>query len=142
MRGGEPDPQQVEAIIQFARGLPMVVTTAVQLWIKYPDRVGDLKAISPEVMADLVDRLVEGVPQELLPMLEAAAIMRWFDQSILRAVTGQADVRQIYNELRHFPFARSRVEGFALHDAVREIIDANLRVQDSERHCETARMRG
>ena len=25
MRGGEPDPKQVEAIIRFARGLPMVV---------------------------------------------------------------------------------------------------------------------
>jgi len=42
----------------------------------------------------------------------------------------------MYNELRHFPFVRTRVEGLALHDAVREIIDENLRLQDSERHCE------
>ncbi|MCX6028986.1 MAG: hypothetical protein NT169_06755 [Chloroflexi bacterium] len=136
MRGGEPDPQQVEAIINFARGLPIAVTSMVQLWVKYPERFSDLKAISPEVMPDLVDRLLEGVPQALIPALEAAATMRWFDQPILRAVTGLADVRDVYNELRRFAFVRTRAEGLALHDAVREIMDANLRLQDSERHCE------
>jgi hypothetical protein len=136
MRGGEPDPQQVEAIINFARGLPIVVTSVVQLWVKYPERFGDLKAISPEVMLDLVDRLLEGVPQALIPALEAAAAVRWFDLPVLRAVTGLADVRDVYNELRRFPFVRTRAEGLALHDAVREIMDENLRLQDSERHCE------
>jgi hypothetical protein len=63
MRGGEPNPAQVEAIIRFARGLPIVVTSVVRLWVKYPDRVGDLKAVTPEVMADLVDLLIEGVPK-------------------------------------------------------------------------------
>lgn len=136
MRGGEPDPQQVEAIIRFARGLPIVVTSVVQLWVKYPEQMGDLQAISAEVMADLVDRLVDGVPQEMLPALEAAAAVRWFDQPILRAVMGLTDVRELYNELRRFPFARPRAEGLALHDAVREIIDANLRAQDADRHFE------
>jgi len=136
MRGGEPNAAQVEAIIRFARGLPIAVTSVVRLWVKYPDRVGDLKAVKPEVMADLVDLLMEGVPKELIPTLEAAAIVRWFDQPILRAVMKQDDVRDVYNELRRFPFARVRVEGLALHDAVREIVDENLRVQDSERHRE------
>ena len=62
--------------------------------------------------------------------------MRWFDQPILRAVTKQEDMRDVYNELRRFPFVRSRAEGLALHDSVREILDENLRMQDSERHAE------
>ena len=136
MRGGEPEPNQVEAIIRFARGLPIVVTSLVRLWVKYPDSVDDIQIVKPEVMADLVIRLMEGVPNTLIPALEAAAIVRWFDQPILRAVMGQADVREVYNELRRFPFARPRADGWALHDAVREIIDENLRLQDSERHCE------
>jgi hypothetical protein len=134
MRGGEPDLKQVEAIIRFARGLPMVVTSAVQLWVKYG--VEDFQSVKAEIVANLVDRLMEGVPKDLIPALEAAAIVRWFDQPILRAVTGLADVREVYNELRRFPFVRVRVEGLALHDAVREIMDENLRSQDSERHCE------
>jgi len=134
MRGGQPNPTQVDAIIRFARGLPMVVTSAVQLWVKYG--VEDFQSVKTEIVANLVDRLMEGVPNVLIPALEAAAIVRWFDQPILRAVTGLADVRDVYNELRRFPFVRVRAEGLALHDAVREIMDENLRAQDSERHCE------
>ncbi len=134
MRGGEPNLVQVEAIIRFARGLPMVVTSAVQLWVKYG--IEDFQAIKPEIVANLVDRLMEGAPKPLIPVLEAAAIVRWFDQPILRAMMKQDDVRDVYNELRRFPFVRTRVEGLALHDAVREIMDENLRAQDSERHCE------
>ena len=134
MRGGEPDPAQVEAIIKFARGLPMVVTSAVQLWVKYG--VEDFQSVKAEIVANLVDRLMEGVPSNLIPALEAAAVVRWFDQPILRAVMKQEDVRDVYNELRRFPFVRSRSEGLTLHDSVREMMDENLRVQDSERHVE------
>lgn len=35
IRKGEPDPKQVEAIVEFARGLPLVATTVVQLFMKY-----------------------------------------------------------------------------------------------------------
>jgi len=134
LRGGEPNPKQVEAIIRFARGVPMVVTSAVQLWVKYG--VEDFHAVKPEIVANLVDRLMEGVPKAMVPALEAAAAVRWFDQPILRAVMAQEDVREVYNELRRFPFVRTRAEGLALHDAVREIVDENLRVQDAERHRE------
>ena len=74
----------------------------------------------------------EGVPSILIPALEAAAIVRWFDQPILRAVMGLENVRDMYNELRRFPFVRTRAEGLALHDSVREMIDENLHIQDSE----------
>lgn len=134
MRGGEPDPTQVNAIIQFARGLPIVVTSAVQLWVKYG--VEDFQSVKAEIVANLVDRLIEGVPSALIPALEAAAVVHWFDQPILRSVMKQDDIRDAYNELRHFPFVRARVEGLALHDAVRELMEENLYVQDSERYHE------
>lgn len=132
MRGGRPDPTQVETIITFARGLPIVVTSAVRLWVQYG--VEDFQTVKPQVMADLVDRLQEGVPKELTPALEAAAAVRWFNNDILRAVTAQADVSAAFDELRRFPFTRPRVEGLSLHTAVREIIDDNLRIQDPARH--------
>jgi tetratricopeptide (TPR) repeat protein len=134
MRGGEADPTQVEAIVHFASGLPLVVISAVQLWVKYG--VEDFQSVKAEIFANLVDRLMEGVPDALIPALEAAAVVRWFDQPILRAIMKQEDVRDVYNELRRFPFVRARVEGLALHDSVREMMNENLRVQDSERHAE------
>src|SRR3990172_5764200 len=79
---------------------------------------------------------MEGVPKEMAPALEAAAAVRWFNKEILRAVTGLDDVNVMYDELRRFPFVRPRIEGLALHDAVREILDENLRVHDPERRRE------
>jgi tetratricopeptide (TPR) repeat protein len=134
IRGGKPDQKQVEAIIRFARGLPIVVTTAVQLWVEYG--VEDFEAVKAEVVADLVDRLKEGVSAEMTPILEGAAAVRWFNKEILRAVTGQTDVSKAYDELRRFPFVRPRTEGLMLHDAVREIVDEYQRVHDPERHRE------
>ncbi len=51
MRGGEPNSTQVDVIIRFARGLPMVVTSAVQLWVKYG--VEDFQSVKAEIVANL-----------------------------------------------------------------------------------------
>jgi tetratricopeptide (TPR) repeat protein len=132
LRGGEPDPKQVEAIIRFARGLPIVVTSAVRLWVKYG--IENFEAVRPEVVADLTDRLLEGVSDELRERLLAAATLRWFHQSLLSEVSGRPVSDEDYRELRLFPFARPRAEGLALHDAVREIIDDYLKTHAPDQH--------
>lgn len=134
MGGGQVDPAQVKEIIEFARGLPIAVNTAVYLLRKYQFK--SFQAVRSEAIADLVAELRKGLPETMYPSLEAAATVRWFDQPILRAVTQQADVNTVYNELCRFPFARPRAEGFMLHDTVRETMDENLKVQDPERHRE------
>jgi len=131
---GKPDPKQVEAIIKFSRGLPLAVAGAVKLWIQY--NVEDFQAVKPQVVADLVDRLMEGVPEDMRPILEAAAAVRWFNMDILQSVTDQANISTTYDELRRFPFMRPRAEGLALHDTVREMLDENLKVHYPNRHRE------
>jgi len=135
MVGGEPDPKQVEAIIAFARGLPMVLATSVRLWVKYGQKF-DIEEHKAEVYGDVVKRLREGVSSEFLPVLESAAIVRWFDQSILRSVTKLKNVSVAYEELRRFPFVESGKEGLRLHDSVRDIMEESLRVDDPDRHKE------
>lgn len=132
MRGGEPNPKQVNAIIEFSGGLPMVVNTAVQLWVKYG--VEDFGAVKGEVVREVVARLREGVPAELYPLLETAAAMRYFNKDILRAVSGMGDIGAGYDELRRFPFVRSRAEGYALHDRVRDMIEENVRTDDPAKY--------
>ncbi|MBN1920419.1 MAG: hypothetical protein JW892_04195 [Anaerolineae bacterium] len=130
--GGKVGQEQVNAIIDFARGLPMVVTTAVRLWAKYGFE--DFKTVKPEIVLDLVDCLLEGVPRGMVPVLEAAAVVRWFNQPILREVLGEADVREVFDDIRQFPFVRARVEGLVFHDVVRHIMMDNLRIHDPERY--------
>jgi tetratricopeptide (TPR) repeat protein len=131
-RGSDPDPSQVNQIIKFARGLPLVVTTTVDLWVQYG--VEDFSRVKPQVVADLVDRILEGVPESLRPLLEAAASVRWFNKDILKAVTGKGVGDKRYNELRNFVFIRPRPEGLFMHDVIREIIDENLKTQKPSQH--------
>lgn len=133
MVGGEPDTKQVDAIITFARGLPMVVATAVRLWVKYGQDF-NIEEHRTEVYRDVVKRIREGVPSQMLPILEAAAAVRWFDKEILRSVTGLKDVNEQYDELCRFPFAKSSKKGWRLHDSVREILDENLHIDDRKQH--------
>lgn len=131
IHSGDPDPKQVEAIIQFARGLPMVATTVVQLWVKY--RVEDFQAVRPQVVVDLVDRLLEGVPQEIRPAFEAAAVLRYFNVEVLSTLLDGGNAEALYAELRRWPFIRSRREGLAVHGTMREMINEALHMRTPER---------
>jgi tetratricopeptide (TPR) repeat protein len=131
IRSGDPDPKQTEAIVQFARGLPMVATTVVQLWVKYG--LEDFQSVRPQVVADLVDRLLEGVPQEMRPAFEVAAVLRYFNVEALGALLDGGNAEGLYAELRRWPFIRPRREGLAVHDTMREMINEALHVRTPER---------
>ncbi len=131
IRSGNPDPRQVEAIVQFARGLPMVATTVVQLWVKYG--LEDFQTVRPQVVADLVDRLLEGVPQETRPAFEAAAVLRYFNVEALAALLAGNNAERLYADLRRWPFIRSRREGLAVHDTMREMINEALHLRTPDR---------
>ncbi len=131
IRSGNPDPKEVEAIVQFARGLPMVATTVVQLWVKYGAE--DFQSVRPQVVADLADRLLEGVSQEMRPAFEAAAVLRFFNVDALGTLLKDSNAERLYVELRRWPFIRSRREGLAVHDTLREMINEALRVRTPKR---------
>lgn len=133
IRSGDPDPKQVEAIVQFARGLPMAATTVVQLWVKF--HADDFQTVRPRVVADLADRLLEGVPQEMRPIFEVAAVLRYFNVEALEAMLedDKDKAEWVYTELRRWPFIRSRREGLAMHDTMREVINGALRLRTPKR---------
>ena len=132
IRGVNPDPKQVESIVQFARGLPIAVTTVVQLWLTYD--VSDFQAVKPQVVADIADRLLEGVPAPIRPIFEAAAILRYFNSESLDNLLDDPSLQGTYNELRRWPFVRTRQEGLALHDTVRDMINESLKLRVPERY--------
>ena len=131
IRGGDPDPEQVEAIVKFARGLPIAATTVVRLWVRHG--VEDFHTVKAQVVADLADRLLEGVPPEMRPVFEAAAVLRYFNADSLRALLDDRDADALYAELRRWPFIRSRREGLAVHDTMREMVNEALRMRTPER---------
>jgi len=132
----EPSSEHVDAIVRFSRGLPLVITSIIKLWKMRPDAITNFQMTKSHVIEELVDRLIENMPSKLLPAFEAVAILRWFNQSILRFMLERDDIYEIYEELRRFPFVRIYANGLAFHEAIREIFDERLRIHDPDRHRE------
>lgn len=131
---GDPAPQQVAAVVRFARGLPLAATTAVQLWLTY--HLTDLQPLGSEAATDLADRLLEDIPAEMRPTFEAAAALRYVNADSLAAVLDVADARSSYEELRRWPFTRPRDGALAVHDTMREVIVDALRTRSPQQFCQ------
>ncbi len=132
IKSGKPDERIVDEIVCFSRGLPLVVTSSVRLWVNYG--ATDFRSIKPQVVSDLIDRILENIPAGLHPALEVAATLHWFNKDLLRELLDTDNIDDLYLELKNFPFIRSRTEGIALHDVVRTLLDENIKTHDSERY--------
>jgi len=132
-KGDKPDVQVVKDIEQFARGLPMVATSAVQLWFFYGKRKADFNAVKPKVVADLADVILRDIPLEKRAVYELAAVLRYFDADALMALQVGRNAEELFNELRKWPFVHSRSEGFAVHDTMREMMNEALKMRTIER---------
>jgi hypothetical protein len=127
---GEPDPDFVAEVVRFARGLPLAAATVVELVVSYG--LADFHPTDGGVAEQLADKMLEDVPAELRPALEAAAILRSFNADALEALE-VADASALYDQLRRLPFTRARREGFAVHETMREVIGAALAVRSPAR---------
>lgn len=123
-----PDPKLVDPIVDFAHGLPIIAILAVTLWTKYG--IKDFKELKPRVISEVVDRLLEDVPDEMKSAFKAASILRYFDIDSLRALLPQSDVEKLYDELKDWPFVRSSFDTsdqLSIHETMRVMINEENR---------------
>jgi tetratricopeptide (TPR) repeat protein len=133
IHGGQPDPAQVEKIVEFARGLPVVATTVVRLWVEYSAQTADFQAVRPKVVADLVERVLEDVNPALRPAFEVAAALRFFNVETLQVLLVGEDSEAIYAELERWPCVRPRREGLPVQASMRDMLNEALRVRAPQR---------
>ncbi len=133
IRGGQLDPAQVDQIVQFARGLPVVATTVVRLCVEYSGQIGDFQAVRPKVVADLAERVLEDVNPVLRPAFEVAAALRFFNVETLQALLGGENVDAIYSELERWPCIRPRREGLLVQSSMRDMLNEGLRIRAPQR---------
>ncbi|GLY50489.1 ATP-binding protein [Lentzea sp. NBRC 102530] len=119
-------PHRRDAVLAFAGGNPLVLSLAASAagW----EPTGD-------VLTTLVDRLVGEVPgaahRRALDVLAQAAATR---ESSLREVLGDDEATTVFAWLRRQPFVEATADGLVPHDAVRAVLDADLRWRDPDRH--------
>ncbi len=133
IHGGQLDPAQVEKIVQFARGLPIVATTVVRLCVEYGGQMGDFQAVRPKVVADLAERVLEDVNPVLRPAFEVAAALRSFNVETLQALLAGENIDAIYAELERWPCIRPRREGLSVQSSMRDMLNEGLRIRAPQR---------
>lgn len=72
-------------------------------------------------------------------VLEAASVLRRITISLLRAILPETPPQDAFARLRALPFVHIALDGLHVHDAVKQVVAANLRASDPSRYREYRR---
>ncbi|HET9171360.1 MAG TPA: BTAD domain-containing putative transcriptional regulator [Actinospica sp.] len=121
-----------KAVLAFAGGNPLALSLSADAAHEYD---GPGWTPSHEVIGALVDQLVGEAPSaEHRQALDVCALLPTTNEELLRAALPEADSAALFAWLRELPFIESGSQGVYPHAVVREILDADLRWRDPERH--------
>jgi DNA-binding SARP family transcriptional activator len=120
---GVRDPATVGEILAFARGNPLFLTVAAQ----HARTAGAGRAeLSRSVARSLIGRMTREIADPAVrQLLEAAALVRTFNQELLAAMLGR-DVSGSFDALCELSVIRAVPAGLRLHDLVRDSVAADL----------------
>jgi hypothetical protein len=127
----------VGQIVEATRGHPLALSLAADMVQRLGVR--DL-AVAPEwllALRALVRELLRDIRDpKLKDLLEAAAIVREFDEQILSAVAGEEAGREAFDQLCRLSVVRPASHGLTLHDDIRRIVAEDLRWRRPDRYQE------
>jgi DNA polymerase III delta prime subunit len=121
---GISDPDTVDAIAAFADGNPLFLTVAA----RHARSRGEwdsahTSAVARSLMGCMTSEIVD---PSVRGLLEAASLVRTFNQEMVAAMTGRDVARSAFNELCSLSVVRVVPLGARLHDLVRESVAADL----------------
>ncbi len=125
------DPAAAPEVYAITHGHPLALALLAEVL-----RAGGSAAPgpSPDVVRDLLDRLLVAVPTPAhRAALEAAAQVRVLDEPLLGALVDAEDAADLFAWLRGLPFVEATRTGLTLHDLVRDAVAADLRWRDPAR---------
>jgi hypothetical protein len=120
---GIRDPGTVSEILAFARGNPLFLTVAAQ----HARTAGPGRPeLASSVTRSLIGRMTREIADPVLrQLLEAASLVRTFNQELLAAMLGR-DVTGSFDALCELSVIRAVPSGLRLHDLVRDSVAADL----------------
>jgi tetratricopeptide (TPR) repeat protein len=130
----QPDPVLLEAMIRFSGGLPLVLTSAVQLWAE--GQLDGFSSVKPAPLENLALVMLRHSPAEWRPLIETCSLLRWINPAILQSVSGVAAVDDFYARLQNLSLAQQHPRGLSLPGSLREILSEALFSQNPHRKAE------
>lgn len=127
-------------VLAFTHGHPLALALAAEQ-ARQPGAGPFDPAEAPDLLADLLERFIEGVPTPgHRAALEAASVVRSVTVPVLAALLADdgADGEALFAWLRGLTFSSSDAEGVRLHDVVRETVEADIGWRDPDRYAALA----
>jgi DNA-binding CsgD family transcriptional regulator len=135
-RRGLHDPAAVESLMRGTGGYPLALALAADVASR---EAQPHLSTSPEwrlTVRGIVRRLLDHVRDvRLRELIEAAAVVREFDEGSLAAIAGGGHI-DAFEDLWHLSLVQPVEHGLTLHDDVRRIIEDDLRWRNPERYRE------
>lgn len=116
-------------VMAFAAGQPLALELAAAAVREDPGATLDGHP-PPGVLEDLVAISLRGLDPSLAEVVEAASLVRRVDAPLLGAMLDEERARESYARLAALPFVRTTADGLVVHDAVRDVVAAELSARD------------
>ncbi len=116
-------------ITRFTHGHPLALRLAASARGARPDLTVPDAAVAT-VVTELARVYLSGLDQPTRAVLDAACTLRRPTLSLLGALLPDVPPHEAYDLLRPLPFVEFGPDGLVLHDTVREVVAALLRVND------------
>jgi hypothetical protein len=136
-RRGVQRADTVEEMLRRAGGFPLALSLAADMAEHFGSRDFGQAPEWQIAVNGLAERLMRDVSApELRELLEAASVVRQFDEAALVALTGRQDVSAPFRQLCRLSVVRPGEYGLMLHDDVRRVLAHDLRWRHRERFVE------
>src|SRR5215469_13796182 len=116
-------------VARFTHGHPLALRLAASARGARPDLTVPDAAVAT-VVTELARVYLSGLDQPTRSVLDAASTLRRPTLSLLGALLPEVPARDALDMLRPLPFLEFGPDGLVLHDTVREVVAALLRVND------------
>src|SRR6201987_682594 len=116
-------------VTRFTHGHPLALRLAASARGARPDLTVPDAAVAT-VVTELARVYLSGLDQPTRAVLDAACTLRRPTRSLLGALLPDVPPHEAYDMLRPLPFVEFGPDGLVLHDTVREVVAALLRVND------------
>jgi hypothetical protein len=116
-------------IVRFTHGHPLALRLAASARGARPELTGPDAAVAT-VITELARVYLSSLDRPTRAVLDAACTLRRPTMSLLGALLPDVPPNDAYDMLRPLPFVEFGPDGLVLHDTVREVVAALLRVND------------
>ncbi len=127
---GINNPRTIDQAWRYSQGHPLALNLIALIIKREGDNAIDEIPDRPDVINKLVQRWLREIDnEELRTLVETAAVVRNFDQDLISHIEGQPISSATFEQLIACSFVRHHLNGWALHDLVRDALVRSQRTR-------------